>query len=749
MRAAAASLHNINNTLPLPAMAGSPPPECLQRHGQPSWLPRERLGWLASCDEGAASAARFWGGETARRLAALPSRTREQLVATATGVAADNVARVLPLLMEARTLRALAAPAWTALERGSESAVRDVVRQLFTCEACHHAALDVGALEAARARLKFIGWCACAACPPPSVDAVECHTPNGAFVCAAGCSHTAAEAEHKLIWATARRLAVQETLAVLGIMVSGVDWATARSRGDDAVAALLAGMAGALDAQLDSVMDPRLAPCARVLRAAPWPTGPLRSPTTGHAARRGAPAGGRPPPPAMARQQPAAPAAAQGKTCSACGVAQPRGAFSQRQWAAAEATRRCIACTVDARTGAEADAGVLAFPEFAAAFEAIVRKEFPNLSVGRDGDFVHVNASGRAPQDGARLAMRNYAEQWPGIAAGDALRSRVVSVVAAVVPMLEAQALRSSSGVDGGGDEMAAAPWTVLLRSGSFFVNSEMMQTRVQRKARLLLPYPELDAASRAPFAPGPLLAMCLAKHMAFATHREVGTTVLAMADLSRMPREEQRALLHATIASLGTARAPTTLTPGVHDAGGVRCTVEALLPGEGAAPSALRVEFSDACAPARLACAAFADRLAAALRCTRAQLVAVPLLCTTLLVTRCDAPLGCCALGDFALYDDLEPPQQAQHLSSRPLRLQEELSHGAAVWVEYELYGGHGRHLQPRGRHQPRRRCGGRRAVLVAGGAGVGGGSRVARVGLSQRRAKTLGRPQNRRAPP
>jgi hypothetical protein len=680
-----------------------PAPACLQRHPHPSWLPRARTGWLWSNDEGAASCARFWPSGAVARLVALRTATRAALVATALRAGAQSIVRVAPFLMEPATMRALAARTWAALERGGEAAVEAAVREAHLCEACNWDAMDMGELSAAGARLKLLPWCPCGACPAASVHAVVVHAPCGRHTCAlAGCAHTTPADEHKLVWATARRLAVSEALTLVGVCLAKVDWADLQAQGGEAVRAQLARMEAAWDRPLDddpSSPESRCAPGARALQLAPWPPQDAAV-SAPHAGRRAAPHDGRHVP-AVSGSSDAEPAECSRPGCGAGG--------KLLLCSTCRAARYCSAACQRAHWGAHKLSCGLTFAAFATAFEAAVRDACPTLRGTRDGEFLIVSlaaahdahdaahddaAQPRALPPRARVALRNYYETWPGVRDAT-LRAHVVGAMAALGPALApARCARGALTAQGDAD----APWTVVVRPGSYFRSTEELTPA----RNVMLPFPELDAAARDPYAGGAALTACLAQHTAFAGHRAAGNASFSLRSAAHLAAPLRARLFVDAVLSLGTERAPALLRAGVHeDAGGVRCTITSLMQGEGEAAAtvddadvaallAMQLVFSDAAAVARLACPAFCDRLAAALRCAPEQLVAVPQLADVLLVARCDSPAACCALGRCATFECLSPELRARHLSSRPLRLkQRRREDGLAVWTEYEQHGG------------------------------------------------------------
>lgn len=240
---------------------------------------------------------------------------------------------------------------------------------------------------------------------------------------------------------------------------------------------------------------------------------------------------------------------------------------------------------------------------------------------------------------------------------------------------------------------MPDCPFSVLTRSSTYF------RTTAQLVARdlCLRPFPEMSPGARAlPPSGGPLLFHCLTRQLDFDDHARTGVVNMQLCALPSTPAERSAALFAAAVTRLSEQCCPARLTQGVQSAGGVACTVSLLLPDVGAA-TALRIVFSDTAAAPRLASPAFVDRLRDALGCDAASIVVVPLLFGTLLAARCDDSMGMCALGDFSIFDDLEPFEKTEHLSSVPLQLSpERSSEGFCVWRPYPRFGGDVQRLAP-----------------------------------------------------
>lgn len=156
---------------------------------------------------------RFWSGTTIEKLVRLPTHKRAELLSGAKSAALQAVLRLPPhFSLELSSLCALAAPIWARLESGNAAQVALCVEELRTCEACHLAQLEAALPSEARlkylmdnglVRFLFFGDRK-ALCPSP------------------GCLelHTISENEFASSWALARRLAVQEVMVLVGIMLS-------------------------------------------------------------------------------------------------------------------------------------------------------------------------------------------------------------------------------------------------------------------------------------------------------------------------------------------------------------------------------------------------------------------------------------------------------------------------------------------------------------------------------------------------
>ena len=635
-----------------------PPPACLLRHAPPDWLARDRsFGVLADNDEGAGSVARFWGFQTAERLAAFSQASRAALLAAAQAAAVDHVLAGLDIDLELHTLRALATPLWAVLERGSAAAVSAAVESTLTsCEACHFELLDASALAAAGARLKLLTGNG-----RPAAHMAAVLRPNGTAVhIASGATLNLPREEHCLAWACARRTVVQEVLVLLAIPIS----IAAPEALQNEVAYVEGACRSLADPRLRAKTAPGLAkPVKRALRAAPWPRAPA--------------------------------AAAGEKTCGGCSRSCARDCFSRRQWEAPAARRRCSACvaadgasTSAASSAAPAagDGDAISFAAFAAEFEAAVAEGLPQLSAERiyGGELLRVTIPDEVCAGGHKsweITLRNLYTKWPDARAGPPLRARALQLLTPYA------AGRMSAGL--GSKDDNEAPFTLLAKPGSYLADT--LRSGLSSSPLVYLPFPELDPAARDAAASGPLLALILGRHMDFQQHRQNGTANILLHPSGESTPAEQASMFAAAARALGEQRSPPQLTPGRYDVGGVNCSVEPL-PRASSGNVMLRLRFSDNAAVGRLVCAAFARRLAAALGCALASLVVVPLTNTTLLASRADSLLGCCALGDFALFADMPPREREQHLSSQPLRpafWEGTRSDGLLAWEEYPEYGG------------------------------------------------------------
>ena len=651
-----------------------PPPACLLRHAQPSWMPAVRTGMFSSADVGAMSVLRFWPLLVRQRLVQMRTQRRAELLACAKRHCLGSLLLMPPFFgLELATLDALAAPVWARLESGNDAQVALCVEELSACEACHFGQLEEEAMKHARlkyfdgigqVRFQFFqGRVRLQALPgdlgrrfpqlPPALVPVS-------------------EADHCATWALARRFAVQETMMMLGCIIQN----TSERLKDLPFSEIQEFFGQTSDAFSQGISEDgvlsQMGAEGRLVHDTPWPSVFAAPP----------PQSG-PPEPNLVCACCGAKAGGSVKLskCAGCRLAlYCSRACQQRGWKEHKG-----ACRLEAPQATQ-----LSFKAFASAFERAFRaipaiRAIPDIEVSVVDEVILVQSPTTAR---CEIAIRNFSEKW--------LCTDVAEVAARVEQhaSIWVETIRLTGAVDSNrptyalDEEEPGAPFSVMTRPGSYFTETQWQAG----SSRFLCPFPEILASARTlqPMG-GPLAFHCLTRQRDFDAHAHTGVVQMQMCPLDGVSPERQAALFADTVQAMGTVRCPPKLTFGQHTAGGVRCDVSSLFSEHHSERGkALRVFFGDTAAAPRLACFEFVRRLGDALGCAPSRLVVVPLQIDVLLVTRADHAKGMCALGDFALFEDMTAFQRTMHLSSLPLQLAPERSpQGLCIWRPYPRFGG------------------------------------------------------------